>query len=223
MGIRKARILAKWVLILSDVTRLFLAFEKYLEGGQLPHYFMPRCNLLDCVSRNDLDTAAHYIKETVLAHPIREIISSPIYPNQLYSSPNPGDGSVKDTAIVAGFRQLFQMVIDRSVTYPQSINYIDDMLSRLDTYRGQRFAVSSIGKKGTPSSPNQLTILVDMFSGICQICDQYPSCKYCSLFNHTEEQCHHRKHVICNHCRQKGHKASVCPNDPDVILRLCLS
>ena len=203
--------------------RLFLAFVQFLEDGQLPHYFMPRCNLLDCVARSDLDAAAHYIKDTVLFDPIGAIISSPRYPNQLYSSPNSGNGSVKQADIVAGFRQLFQMVIRRPPSYQQSINHMDEILSRLDTYRGQRFVTSSIRKKHTPSAPNQLIILVDMFSQICQIWDQYPSCKYCGLFNHTEEQCHHRKHVICNHCRQKGHKDSVCHNDPDVILRLCLS
>ena len=202
--------------------RLFLAFVKYLEDGQLPHYFMPGCNLLDCVTRSDLDTAAHYIKDAVLVDPIGAIISSPIYPNQLYSSPNPGGESVKEEVIVAGFRQLFQMVIGRPLSYPQSINYINKMLYHLDTYRGQRLANSSRRKKDRQVS-NQQTNLVDMFSQICQIWDQYPPCSYCGLFNHTEEQCRHREHIICTHCRQKGHKAPFCPYDPDAMLRCFLS
>ena len=203
--------------------RLFLAFVQFLEDGKLPHYFMPGCNLLDCVLRSDLDTAARYIKKTVLVDPIGAIILSPKYPNQLYSSPKPGGGSVKQADIVAGFRQLFHTVIGRPLSYPQSINYINEMFSRLDTYRNQRLAVAWIGKGDALRKPNQLVILIDMLSQICQICDQHSPCRYCGVFNHTEEQCYHRKHVICNHCRQKGHKAPFCPNDIEAIMRLCLS
>ena len=157
----------------SDVTSI-PCFVEFLEEGNLPHYFMPRCNLLDCVARRDLDMGVHYIKRTVLVDPIGAIILSPRWPHQLYSSPKPGDGSVKQADIVAGFRQLFQMVIGRSFSYSHSINYIDEMLSRLDTYRSQRFAlaVASKGTKGTQRKPNQLMILVELLSQICHICKQ---------------------------------------------------
>ena len=201
--------------------RLFRAFLTFLEDGILPHYFIPRCNLVDCVARSDLDAAVRYIKDTVLIDPIEAIISSPTYPNQLYSSPNPEGGSVKQADIVTSFRQLFQMMMDRPLCYTQSIDCVDEILSRLDTYRDQRFAVLLTGKKGT--QPNQLISLVDMLSQIRQMWDQYPPCMYCGLFNHTGMYCHHKRPVRCNHCRKRGHKAAYCPNDPRVMLRLCLN
>ena len=59
--------------------------ENYLQNGNLPHYFDPRCDLLETLHRDELERAKHIMGD-ILTDPISAILSSITHPEHLFGS-----------------------------------------------------------------------------------------------------------------------------------------
>ena len=57
----------------------------YLEEGTLPHYFLPKCNLLATVGHDEQQVALQAIKD-IYSDPVIAILKSPSKPNEIYGN-----------------------------------------------------------------------------------------------------------------------------------------
>ena len=72
--------------------------DKSLERGELPHYFLPHCNLLEMVPLEERCVARHAIWD-ILSDPLTALLSSPATSHDIY-------GDIQPYNIVAAFRRL---------------------------------------------------------------------------------------------------------------------
>ena len=64
--------------------------QHYLLMGYLPHYFMPECDLLRLVGKEEREYALQAVDQ-VIAHPLKTIIRSPSEPQAIYGDHSPDD------------------------------------------------------------------------------------------------------------------------------------
>ena len=97
-----------------------------LNNGELPHYFLPGCNLLASVGQDEKQLAIQAI-QTILLNPISAILKCPSVSTDIY-------GEVSPDNLVAAF--------DRMSTNPSCERSLENLLlllSRLDEWRQQRY------------------------------------------------------------------------------------
>ena len=118
--------------------RLFDALLKFLTCGNLPHYFIPNCNLLQCVADREKNVATHHINECV-RDPIGAILMSPKYPRQIYGCEDNKNVYVDEQDIIAGFRILSQAITDSSTDVDTPVMFLRRLCLRLDKHRDRRY------------------------------------------------------------------------------------
>ena len=216
--------------------RLFVAFLKFIESGRMPHYFMPRNNLLQCVAPDELKATTLYIKTQILHDPITALILAPKYPRQLYGCVEKKDECADEKDIILGFHNLFQAFTKSPSNFPSSMEFLNDIFQRLDKYRNQKYhtgqakqdtseplasLVSMLRKmkKTGPIGPDA-RILVHIGSRIDSTQSEHQIiaattevCGNCGHPNHREESCYAAKNLRCYTCHSRGHRTWLCPND----------
>ena len=133
---------------------LFYDLCMYLDRGNLPHYFLPECNLLATVKHDERQMALQAIKIIVL-DPIDAILKCPSEPTEIY-------GDVLADDLVTAFKGVS--------AYPSSARRQVDLvhlLSRLDQWRQWRYYRQADtdrceGASYRVSSRPELAGLVDM-------------------------------------------------------------
>ena len=139
---------------------------KYLKRGNLPHYFLPECNLLATVGRDEQHLALQTIQD-IVCDPISTILKCPSQPTEIYA-----DIRVDD--LVAAFHGVS--------SYPRCERRQEDLvqlLSRLDKWRLRRYrrqwAIDwNNGVTYRVAGRSEMTGLVDMLDawkrGMHEIC-----------------------------------------------------
>ena len=218
------------------MSRLFKALLKFIEEGSMPHYFMPECDLLQCVAPDELEATAHYIEEQIKPDPITAIILAPKYPRQLYGCVENKEGSVDEKNLIFGFCNILQAFTESPSNFDKSVAFLSDIFQRLDKYRYKKYHAGQ--NKQHSSEP--LSSLVDMLNGIKKTGSFGPEepiivhkgfridsiqsehqisaattevCGNCGLPNHHKESCHAGNNLTCGTCHKMGHKTWLCPND----------
>ena len=146
---------------------LFAEMANHLNLGQLPHYFLPDCNLLDTVGPGERQTAIHAI-QTILSDPIAAVINCPLAPREIY-------GDICPLDLVSAFCHVS--------THPSCGRSRKDLvllLSSLDEWRGQCYQRlvdqdHDEDKDLRVSGRPELRGLVDMLQ-------QRQHCKHISIF-----------------------------------------
>ena len=100
--------------------------DDYLKVGNLPHYFLPQCNLLETVADDELCIARTVIEE-ILSDPLNALLTSPTDPQEIY-------GEVHPDYLVSMFRRVFS-----HPTCDQSWDDLSKLLARVDERRRQRY------------------------------------------------------------------------------------
>ena len=67
--------------------RLSRRLMDYLRIGQLPHYFLEDCDLLECVSSEDMTAALHCV-EHIVANPHDSLVRAPEFACEVYGGPD---------------------------------------------------------------------------------------------------------------------------------------
>ena len=110
--------------------RLFLdllhELDDYLKVGNLPHYFLPQCNLLETVADDELCITRTVIKK-ILSDPLNALLTSPTAPQEIY-------GKVHPDYLVSAFSRVFS-----HPTCEESWRDLSDLLARVDERRRQRY------------------------------------------------------------------------------------
>ena len=133
---------------------LFHDLSVYLDGGNLPHYFLPECNLLATVKHDERQMAFQAIT-SIVCDPIVAILKCPSEPTEIY-------GDILADDLVTAFKGVSD--------YPSSARRQVDLvhlLSRLDQWRQWRYYRQADtdrceGASYRVSSRPELTGLVDM-------------------------------------------------------------
>ena len=215
---------------------LFIAFLKFIEARRMPHYFMPQCNLLQCVAPEELKVTSVYIKDQILRDPIPAIVLAPKYPRQLYGCVEKKDECADDKDIILGFRNLIRALTKSPSDVPKSTAFLSSIFQRLDKYRLQKYHIGQT--KQDPS--DSLVSLVDMLDKMKKTGPISPDlrvlvytgfriestqsehqisaattevCGNCGRPNHREERCFAANKLTCDTCHKRGHNAWLCPND----------
>ena len=105
---------------------LFYELDHCLEVGNLPHYFLPKCDLLETVGSDERNLARQAIKE-ILLDPLKALLTSPRNPQQIY-------GDVCPEHLVVAFHRL-----SAHPTCEQNRKYLSELLTRVDERRQERF------------------------------------------------------------------------------------
>ena len=100
--------------------------DGYLKAGNLPHYFLPECNLLATVGPEERRLARGVIRH-ILSDPLHAILTCPTRPRDIY-------GEVPPDTLVAAFRQL-----SSDPTSASSREHLLSLLRRLDETRRGRY------------------------------------------------------------------------------------
>ena len=134
---------------------LLRELEEYLKVGNLPHYFLPQCNLLETVKEGELRIARKVI-EKILSDPLNALLTSPTAPQEIY-------GEVRPDHLVSAFSR-----VSSHLTCDQSWNDLSDLLARVDERRRQRYRQQRETDARYPkvSGRAELTGLVDMLKQI---------------------------------------------------------
>ena len=101
---------------------LLHSFRDYLKVGTLPHYFLPKCDLLLNVSE-DVRKCALDAVQSLLPNPIRYILESPATPAYIY-------GDIRPNALVSAFCELLSLPEDG-----KCLKDLRRLLYQLDTHR----------------------------------------------------------------------------------------
>ena len=116
--------------MITSPFRLFLDLLHELDGsikmGELPHYFLAQCNLLETVGQRERDIARQVIEE-ILLDPLNALLTSPTDPQQIY-------GEVRPELLVLAFHKIS--------SYPackQSLRDLSELLICVDERRRQRY------------------------------------------------------------------------------------
>ena len=100
--------------------------DGYLKAGNLPHYFLPECNLLATVGPEERRLARDVIR-LILYDPLHAILTCPTNPYEIY-------GKVQPDTLVAAFRQL-----SSDPTSVSSREHLLRLLHHLDETRRERY------------------------------------------------------------------------------------
>ena len=105
---------------------LLYDLDGYLMKGNLPHYFLPACNLLATVGPEERRLARDVIQH-ILSDPVRAILTCPTRPCEIY-------GKVRPDALVAAFHQ-----VSSDPTCVRNHEHLLWLLRRLDKTRRERY------------------------------------------------------------------------------------
>ena len=105
---------------------LFHDLLTYLNNGELPHYFLPECNLLATVGYNERQIAIQTI-HGILLNPISAVLKCPSVPTDIYGEICPDD-------LVTAFSR-----VSIHPSCERSWQNLLLLLSRLDEWREQRY------------------------------------------------------------------------------------
>ena len=112
--------------MITSPYRLFLDLlhdlDDYLKVGNLPHYFLPQCNLLETVADDELCIARTVI-EDILTDPLNALLTSPTAPQKIY-------GEVHLDDLKSGFSRVFS-----HLTCEQYRKDFSELLARVDERR----------------------------------------------------------------------------------------
>ena len=124
----------------------------YLKRGNLPHYFLPECNLLATVGCNERQIALRAIQD-IGCCPIATILKCPSNPTEIY-------GDICPEELVAAFRR-----ISTNPCSDHGWENLAQLLSRLDHWRQYRYSglLEADGYYSVSNRPG-LTMLVDMLA-----------------------------------------------------------
>ena len=100
--------------------------NNYLMVGELPHYFVCHCNLLETVADDELCLARQAIQD-ILSDPLNALLTSPTDPQQIY-------GEVHPDYLVSAFSR-----VSSHPTCEQSWNDLSELLTRVDERRRDRY------------------------------------------------------------------------------------
>ena len=135
---------------------LLRELDEYLKVGNLPHYFLAECNLLETVADDERGIARQVIAE-ILSDPLNVLLTSPTDPQQIY-------GEVRPDELVTAFRGVS--------SHPTHEQYrkLSSLLVRVDERRRQRYEQQREKDEKWPrvSGRAELTGLVDMLKEIKQ-------------------------------------------------------
>ena len=141
---------------LGLILGLLYDLDSYLKAGQLPHYFLPTCNLLATVGLEERCIARNVINH-ILSDPLRAILTCPTDPNVIY-------GDVPTEALVATFYQ-----VSSQSTSPSNCGDLFRLLVCLDDTRRERYLkqlfkdeVQALVHDSPPRFRAELTGLVNM-------------------------------------------------------------
>ena len=104
---------------------LLRELDEYLKVGDLPHYFLAECNLLETVAADERGIARQVIAD-ILSDPLNALLTSPTDPQQIYGEVRPDD-------LVTAFHGVS--------SHPTSKQYrkLSVLLARVDERRRQRY------------------------------------------------------------------------------------
>ena len=142
---------AKFNSAVDVMINLFKKLRMYIEGNDLPHHFLPKCNLLATVDDDERQFALQAIQD-ILCDPIATILKCPSEPTEIY-------GDICPDELMVAFRQVF--------AHPYRERSREDLvqlLSRLDHWRQvpyQRLLKEDDEWGGVSARP-KLIRLVDM-------------------------------------------------------------
>ena len=100
--------------------------ENYLMVGELPHYFVCHCNLLETVADDELCLARQAIQD-ISSDPLKALLTSPTAPQEIY-------GEVHPDYLVSAFGK-----VSSHPTCEQSWNDLSELLARVDERRRERY------------------------------------------------------------------------------------
>ena len=135
---------------------LLTDLDVYLQEGNLPHYFIPQCNLLETVGDGERHLVRRVIKE-ILSDPLNALLTSPTRPQQIY-------GEVSPDHLVVAFQK-----VSSHPTCEESRKDLSELLARVDQRRRERFRqqrVSDDRRYLKVSGRAELTELVAMIKTI---------------------------------------------------------
>lgn len=132
----------------------------YLQNGSMPHYFIPQCDLLQCVSSADQLATQECINQ-ILTNPIPAIIMSPSSPKEIFGPMIKGDLSTQSE-----LADTFCSAI-ANVGTPQFVEDTEKLQSLLEgldqqkrkTYQKQCKRDKHLGIKDRPPLLNLVTML----------------------------------------------------------------
>ena len=126
--------------------------DEYLKVGNLPHYFLAECNLLETVADDERGIARQVITD-ILSDPLKALLASPRDPQQIYGEVRPDD-------LVTAF-----CVVS---SHPTSKQYrkLSVLLARVDERRRQRYEQQREKDGMRTSGRAELTGLADMLKEI---------------------------------------------------------
>ena len=141
-----SKILSVFDLMLSLCHELAI----YLNCGNLPNYFIPDCNLLEKVERDERQTALQAIR-TIVSDPVSAILKCSSAPTEIYGDTSPDD--------------LVDVFHGASMHPVREGNWKTLLLSlsRLDAWRHQKFREQlNVDKLNTTTARPDIRCLVDM-------------------------------------------------------------
>ena len=100
--------------------------NEYIKMRNLPHYFLPQCNLLETVADDELCLARQAIQD-ILSDPLNALLTSPTAPQEIY-------GEVSPDYLVSAFGK-----VSSHPTCEQSWNDLSKLLARVDERRRERY------------------------------------------------------------------------------------
>ena len=123
----------------------------YLEEGIIPHYFLPKCNILATVEHDELQIALQAI-QTILSDPVVAILKCPSEPDEIF-------GDICPDEIVAIFNR-----VSVNQSYGRNREDLIELLSQLDEHRRKLYPeqLQADDSDGCVSGRPELTGLVDM-------------------------------------------------------------
>ena len=132
---------------------LLRELDEYLKVGNLPHYFLAECNLLETVADDERGIARQVIAE-ILSNPLKALLTSPTDPQQIYGKVRPEDLVLAFLGVSANpMREHYQNV--------------SRLLALVDKWRRQRFKEQRKWHKVFRVSGRlELTVLTDMLKQI---------------------------------------------------------
>ena len=127
--------------------------DEYLKVGELPHYFLAECNLLETVADDERGIARQVIAN-ILSDPLSALLTSPTYPHQMYGEVCPND-------LVTAFH-----MVSSHLTREQYWN-LSELLAHIDESR--RLRLKEQQKVDERSGVSGQTGLADMLKQINHI------------------------------------------------------
>ena len=121
--------------------RLFLSLlcklKKHLRTRNLPHFFVPQCNLLQTTPPSELRLALRCVKR-ILSDPITAILQSPSHIHSVYGG-WPWSGKAKQSQQLL-IRLIHKMQIGKLSNNDQSL--LKSHIQAIDTYRQQKWRIN---------------------------------------------------------------------------------